>query len=93
MATAQPPVSCHLYHGILQISQFVTNPSGQNIPQQIIAQQNSHASQVTNRAQGSQQGVLGKLKKQFRSALSKVKGTLGKELPVNLEYQMMKSLV
>ena len=88
MAMAQPPVSCQLYHGILQISQFVANPNGQNIPQQIIAQQHSHASQVTNRAQGSQQGVLGKLRKQLWSPFSKIKGTLGKELPVNLEYQM-----
>ena len=61
MATAQQ--SCHLYHGVLEISKFATNPQGQDIPTKLRQQQQW-------------------------SALSKVKGTLGKELPTNLNYLM-----
>ena len=61
MATAQQ--SCQIYHGILEISKFSTNPQGQDIPTKLRQQQQW-------------------------SALSKVKGTLGKELPTNLNYLM-----
>ena len=60
MATSQQ--SCQVYHGILSISQFATNPNAQDIQTE--------------------------LKKQRRSPLSKVKGTLGKELPNNLKCLM-----
>ena len=60
MATSQQ--SCQVYHGILSISQFTTNPNAQDIQTE--------------------------LKKHQRSPLSKVKGTLGKELPNNMKCLM-----